>query len=287
LGGKFGTNLLTNLQLRLSANGQVSDLSKVDSDYHLALIEPQGTNAIATINGKLAADVVKQTADVEARVGVNLAKLLAVLPQGGLNLKSGQLQLDAKVSQRDPILNAAGTLRVQSLAGVAGNRSFQDLGLSTEYDLSVTNHQQVELRRVLLTLAPTERVPTNAVALAGRLDLSKPTALAGALKLSASALDLTPYYDLYEGLSSSPSQSTTTTTPDAKSPRLHPARKQNPRRWRCGKLVNCGCGRRPLLSTGSNHHGRPWNDANRDQSNHTSALVIGSEQRARQRRSRH
>jgi hypothetical protein len=56
------------------------------------------------------------------------------------------------------------------------------------------------------------------VALDGWLDLSKPEALVGAVKLTSSALDLTPYYDLWEEFSAPPAQPTPSSQPNAKSP---------------------------------------------------------------------
>src|SRR5207247_10464839 len=56
----------------------------------------------------------------------------------------------------------------------------------------------LNLRQVLLTLAPTDRAK-NQLQLSGNIDLAKTNATPGQLSLQAESLDLTPYYDLFAG----------------------------------------------------------------------------------------
>ena len=56
----------------------------------------------------------------------------------------------------------------------------------------------LNLRQVLLTLAPTDRAK-NQLQLSGKIDLAKTNATPGQLTLQAESLDLTPYYDLFAG----------------------------------------------------------------------------------------
>jgi uncharacterized protein involved in outer membrane biogenesis len=56
----------------------------------------------------------------------------------------------------------------------------------------------VNLRQVLLTLAPTDRAK-NKLELSGKIDLAKTNAAPGQLSLQAESLDITPYYDLFAG----------------------------------------------------------------------------------------
>jgi len=64
-------------------------------------------------------------------------------------------------------------------------------------DLGDSQHI-AQIRQLQLTLTPTERAP-NRLALTGTVDYSKTNALTGSLKLTADALDLTRYYDLFAG----------------------------------------------------------------------------------------
>ena len=58
----------------------------------------------------------------------------------------------------------------------------------------------LNLRQVLLTLAPTDRAK-NQLQLSGKIDLAKTNATPGQLTLQAESLDLTPYYDMFAGKS--------------------------------------------------------------------------------------
>jgi hypothetical protein len=106
-----------------------------------------------------------------------------------------------------------------------GNASYDAQGQSSvQCDLSVTNlvvedlehklpkapqsvalrvdgamqKELLNLRQVLLTLAPTDRAK-NQLQLSGKIDLAKTNATPGQLTLQAESLDLTPYYDLFAG----------------------------------------------------------------------------------------
>jgi len=58
----------------------------------------------------------------------------------------------------------------------------------------------LNLREVLLTLAPTDRAK-NQLQLSGKIDLAKTNAAPGQLTLQAESIDLTPFYDLFAGKS--------------------------------------------------------------------------------------
>ena len=55
-----------------------------------------------------------------------------------------------------------------------------------------------DVRQLQLTLTPTARAK-NQFQLQGRVDMSKTNATQGNLTLTADSLDLTSYYDLFEG----------------------------------------------------------------------------------------
>jgi len=68
------------------------------------------------------------------------------------------------------------------------------LQVRIQVDASVAK-QLAQVRQCQLTLTPTERAK-NELNLTGAVDLSKPDAITGGLKLKADSLDLTRYYDL-------------------------------------------------------------------------------------------
>jgi len=89
--------------------------------------------------------------------------------------------------------------------------------LEARFALDASMDKQVlDLRQVEVGLTPTPRA-TNVVQLTGRVDLSNTNAYSGNLKLAAQSLDVTRYYDLFQG-SAAPSTQPKTPTPSAPPP---------------------------------------------------------------------
>ena len=82
------------------------------------------------------------------------------------------------------------------------------LGAKCQLDASL-DKQVAEIRQFQLALTPTARA-TNAINLAGHLDMSQTNTVQGNLKLAADSLDLTSYYDLFVGQQ----QATNTSRPE-------------------------------------------------------------------------
>jgi len=66
-----------------------------------------------------------------------------------------------------------------------------------QVDASIHN-QVADVRQFLLGLTR-RSAPRNELQLKGQVDMSKPTAIQGNLKLVADSLDVTSYYDLFSG----------------------------------------------------------------------------------------
>ena len=109
------------------------------------------------------------------------------------------------------------TLSGIKLAGVAGN----PLQVAIDLDAAVSN-QVAELRQCNLKLTPTARAK-NEIALTGQVDLAKPDALAGHLKLAAESLDVTSYYDLFTGNSGTTDKTAAPATTPAPASNQEPA----------------------------------------------------------------
>ncbi|MBI4658514.1 MAG: AsmA family protein [Verrucomicrobia bacterium] len=102
-------------------------------------------------------------------------------------------------------------LKVANLVVEDPQRKLPRAPLSAEMQLdSSVRAQTVELRQFALKLSPTDRAQ-NQLLLQGRLDLSPTNAGPSQLTLQADSLDLTPYYELFAG--------TTSTNPTGAKPR--------------------------------------------------------------------
>jgi uncharacterized protein involved in outer membrane biogenesis len=75
--------------------------------------------------------------------------------------------------------------------------------LQAEVQIDAACHKQVaDLRQLQITLTPTARAD-NVLLFTGSVDFSQTNAIAGNLKLAANALDVTSYYELFNGQSKS------------------------------------------------------------------------------------
>ncbi len=218
LSAQLGSNQIAETALNLTALGRATDFKQ----YNLARYQldiRRRDQPLATLSGSANFDADKQEGDAKLLLDLFLDRLLQAFPQPGLNLTSGRAQLNATLAQRSGAQTAAGSLSLDSLTGRSGERAFTNLATAVSYDVGLKNPQMIDLRRARFTLAPTSRVSTNTLDLTGNLNLANPNALEGALKLTADALDLTPYYDLVaEQPKPTAKPSTPSQTPASQSP---------------------------------------------------------------------
>ena len=196
LGARLGTNQLADLDVTFSMTGQAKEFKSVEIQNYQSAISRQ-REMLATARGTVSADLQKHTADAAMHVEAQLQRLLQLMPQPDLALRSGTIEFDSKVQQRDTAMNANAQLAVRSLTGNFGERAFTNLTVDGQFDLGLPTPQAVEFRQCQLTLAPTLRAATNALNLTGKLNVTDPKAIEGALQLPANTLDVTAYYDLF------------------------------------------------------------------------------------------
>src|SRR5262249_53028073 len=166
LGLKTGSNAVAGLDLVLAVTGQAVDFKQVDlRGCRFSLARRNARLLLVDSQGKV--DLAKTTADLTARAEANLPGLMQLAPPGGATLTSGTAKLDTQISQGAGATTVAGMLGLTSLTGSMGEQAFTNLALSSAYDLSWKDTKQLDLRRCLLSLAPTLRAPTNPVDLHG------------------------------------------------------------------------------------------------------------------------
>jgi len=90
-----------------------------------------------------------------------------------------------------------GSLQVVNLllTNPKANLPKEPLAVSASLDAAMAK-QVLDLRQAQLKLSPTARAK-NEVNVSGKLDFSKPAALAGQFKVAADSLDVTPYFDMF------------------------------------------------------------------------------------------
>ena len=208
--GKF---LLTDLNGRAGPDRFINFGSRMDLDLSRTADQVQ----INKINGQLLgngsagghfeiagkADLARRTAQLTAGLsGFNQDGLGPFLEPLLADKKLVSLTVDGNADvQYDPEGTSAikTSLQVANLVVSDPQRRFPaeplEARLQVEADL---NKQAADLRRFQITLTPTPRAQ-NQIQLQGQLDFSRTNATSGNLKLTADALDVTSYYDLFAG----------------------------------------------------------------------------------------
>ena len=147
-----------------------------------------------TINAKLA--LLSQEAG--KKLGVELTSAIANLTTApGAKILSAKMNLSTTIKQQGDALTVSGKLTIPELTSRNGTNELRLPVTSADFDLTKTG-EVIEIRQCLAKLVATARAK-NELSLAGRVDMTKPEAITGSLKLTADALDLTAYYDLFTG----------------------------------------------------------------------------------------
>jgi len=104
-------------------------------------------------------------------------------------------------------------VRVSNLVVNDPAQKFPATPLAAGFAVDAAFNQQIaDVRQLQVTLTPTARAQ-NQLSLSGRVDLTKPDAIQGDLKLAADALDFTSYYDLFAGGTHAAAKALPATTP--------------------------------------------------------------------------
>jgi len=131
---------------------------------------------------------------------------------GGMTLRSAVLLGEVGVQMAEAQKAFQGSMSLSNVVVLDPSGAIPAKPLDARFDFDTTIAGDViELRRFQVALTPTERA-RNELQLQGRVDLTDTNAIRGDLKLTAEALDLTTYYDLFAGGTNGPGSTTTGTT---------------------------------------------------------------------------
>lgn len=185
-----------------SAVGDAS-LTVTLSDLNLADWKPflGDTISTGTINAKLG--LLSQEAG--KKLGVDLTSSIENLATApGANVLSAKINLNTVVKQQENVMSVTGKLTVPEMASRNGTNVLRLPATSADFEVVKTG-EVIDIKQCLARLVATERAK-NELSLTGRVDMTKPEAITGALRLSSEALDFTAYYDLFTGTTMSSPQ---------------------------------------------------------------------------------
>ena len=200
-----GGNRISEITVTFQMNGKAAELKQYNlTGYQLEVAQRNQT--MLTSSGSGTYDQATQAADMELSANVNLPHTIQALPNSGLNVSSGEVQLTAHLTQKDQNQTVKAALQMTNLIvnDPTGRIPASPLQAGLQLDASM-NGNVADLRQCQLSLTPTPRA-TNQLQLTGHVDMSQSNAITGTLTLAADSLDVSTYYDLFAGQKPAPAK---------------------------------------------------------------------------------
>jgi len=142
--GRFGTNEVRSLGTALDFDvGMASQQVQIRK---LAGKLTQSGNAAGSFEVSGTYDSGTTNADVQAAAQLALAPLLLAVPQAGMSVSSGTVQVKSHVTQKQKAQAATGSLALADFSGRFGTNELRSLGAVVDFDMGMTA-QQAQIRK--------------------------------------------------------------------------------------------------------------------------------------------
>ncbi len=167
---KAGTNQITQAGVTFRSRGQIAEFETVNlEDYRLQLL--QQNQPVLELSGSGQVDTSTQAADLQLNLSANLPGLLRMLPQPGVSVSSGTVELKSHIISQQQARTVTGNLALTDLSGQSGGNKFQSFGVKVDLDAGKKN-TLVEIRKANGTLAEGTN-PGGSFEASGRFDTAR------------------------------------------------------------------------------------------------------------------
>jgi hypothetical protein len=168
-----GSNQITQAAVTLQVKGKTIDLNQFDlSNYNLAVARQK--QPLVTVSGSGTYDKGNESADVQLKAQVLLARLLQVLHRPDLKVSSGTVDLTAHLTRKQKQQNVLGKLTLVDFTGQLGGNNFRNFGFTSDLAGGRTP-RQLQIHKLAGNLTQGTS-PGGAFDLSGTYDLSNKTA---------------------------------------------------------------------------------------------------------------
>ena len=140
-----GSNHITDVAITLHTSAQTANLSQFNlTDSKLEFAHQNETLTTVTASGTY--DKVSEAADMQVAVQAALAPLLRTVPQPGMTISSGAVELKAHVTQKQKTQSVTGNFALADFSGRFGTNEIRGLGTAADFDAGMAS-QQVQIRK--------------------------------------------------------------------------------------------------------------------------------------------
>ncbi len=146
LAARLGSNQISQAEITLAAHGQAAEFRQITLSNYQVQVAIQNQPAL-TASGSGNYNLATGDADAQVKLSATLARLLQALPQPGMSISSGGVELNARVTQKQKTQTLAGDLTLTNFNGQIGQNNF--LGYSSRLKLDVANSpEQIQINQV-------------------------------------------------------------------------------------------------------------------------------------------
>ena len=151
LAADVGGNQISQAEITVDAHGQAAEFKQITLNNYQLQLAFQKQPAL-TVSGSANYDLATGDAGAQVKLSAALARLLEGLPQPGMNISSGDVELNARVTQKQKTQMLAGNLTLTNFDGQIGKNNF--LGYSGQINLDVANSpEQIQINQVAGSLS--------------------------------------------------------------------------------------------------------------------------------------
>lgn len=146
LTARLGSNQISQAAVDLSAQGQAAQFQRITLNACQAQVALQNQPAL-TASGSGNYDLATGAADLQVKLSAALARLLEALPQPGMSVSSGDLELNAHVTQKQKTQTLAGDLALDNFSGQIGKNNFHNYAGKFALDLA-NSPEQIQIHKL-------------------------------------------------------------------------------------------------------------------------------------------
>jgi uncharacterized protein involved in outer membrane biogenesis len=146
LAARIGSNQISQAEITLTAHGQAAEFKQITLSNYQFQVALQKQPAL-TVSGSGDYDLATGDADAQVKLLVSPARLLQALPQPGVSILSGDVELNARVAQKQKTQTLAGNLTLTNFHGQFGSSGFS--GYNSQLKLDVANSpEQIQINQI-------------------------------------------------------------------------------------------------------------------------------------------
>jgi len=135
LATRVGSNEISQADISLTARGQATDMKLVSLEKYQLKVDLQKQSAL-DVSGSGTYNLADGSADFQVKLQAALARLLQALPQPGMSLADGDLELTTHLMQKAQTQTVSGDLTLTNFTGQIGKNDLRNFASTVSFEVS-------------------------------------------------------------------------------------------------------------------------------------------------------